>query len=151
MVFALAVPNAIYLFELAHQLPTPSGEMVSPLMTLHQALFVIGCTGMCISAAFATYRFALLRRTLHLVLFFMLLDVFYRLAYGGPVSPGLLRAVPETSQRESLELLAGHPGLTFLLTAVALLGMEEPWPLSIPEAEETPAGRARTFARRLAA
>jgi glucan phosphoethanolaminetransferase (alkaline phosphatase superfamily) len=123
VVFALAVPNAIYLFELAYQLPTPLGGSARLLMTLQQALFVIGWTSMCISVAFATYRFALLRRTLHLVLFFILLDVFYRLAYGGPVSPGLLRAVPETSQRESLELLAGHPGLTFLLTAVALLGI----------------------------
>jgi glucan phosphoethanolaminetransferase (alkaline phosphatase superfamily) len=134
VVFALAVPNAIFLFELVHQLPAPFGRMAGPLLTLHRALFVIGCTGLFISAALATYRFALARRTLHLVLFFILLDVFYRLAYGGPVSPGLLHAVPETSQRESLELLAGHPGLTFFLSGVALLGacaLVQSWRLNL--------------------
>jgi len=134
MVFALALPNAIFLFELAHQAPMAIGWIAGPLVTLRQALFVVGCTGILISAALATYRFALARRTLHLLLFFILLDVFYRLAYSGPVSPGLLLAVPETSQRESLELLAGHPALTFFLSAVALVGvcaMVQTWRLNL--------------------
>ena len=122
VIFALALPNAVFLFELVHQVPPPIGRLTRPMLTLHQVLFVLGCTGLLVSAAFAIYRFALARRALHLVLFFILLDVFYRLAYGGPVSPGLLHAVPETSQRESLELLAGHPALTFFLSGVALLG-----------------------------
>jgi glucan phosphoethanolaminetransferase (alkaline phosphatase superfamily) len=121
VIFALALPNAIFLFELGHQLPASTGRLAHPFETLHQVLFVVGCTGLLVSAALAIYRFALARRALHLVLFFILLDVFYRLAYGGPVSPGLLYAVPETSQRESLELLAGHPTLTIFLSAVALL------------------------------
>jgi glucan phosphoethanolaminetransferase (alkaline phosphatase superfamily) len=134
VIFALALPNTIFLFELVHQLSAPAGQLGGPLHTLHQVLFVIGCTGLFVSAALAIYRFALARRTLHLVLFFILLDVFYRLAYGGPVSPGLLYAVPETSQRESVELLAGHPTLTFFLSAVALLGafaMVQSWRLDL--------------------
>lgn len=134
VIFALALPNAIFLFELAHQAPTANGWSAGPLVTLRQALCVIGCTGILISAALATYRFALARRTLHLLLFFILLDVFYRLAYSGPVSPGLLHAVPETSQRESLELLAGHPALTFFLSGVGLAGiwaMVHSWRLDI--------------------
>jgi glucan phosphoethanolaminetransferase (alkaline phosphatase superfamily) len=123
VIFALALPNAIFLFELAHQAPNTIGWIAGPLVTLRQTLFVVGCTGILISAALATYRFALARRTLHLLLFFILLDVFYRLAYSGPVSPGLLHAVPETSQRESLELLAGHPALTFFLSGVGLVGI----------------------------
>jgi glucan phosphoethanolaminetransferase (alkaline phosphatase superfamily) len=119
VVFALCVPNGIFLVELAHPLPTPGGIAGA----LHQALFVLGCTGLLISAALAAYPFAIARRSLHLILFFILLDVFYRLAYGGPVSPGLLRAVPETSQRESIELLAGHPALTIFLSGVGLLGI----------------------------
>jgi glucan phosphoethanolaminetransferase (alkaline phosphatase superfamily) len=134
VVFALALPNAIFLFELAHQAPMALGRMAGPFTTVRQALFVVGCTGILISAALATYRFVLARRALHLVLFFILLDVFYRLAYGGPVSPGLLHAVPETSQRESLELLAGHPALTFFLTGVGLLAicaMVQSWRLNL--------------------
>jgi glucan phosphoethanolaminetransferase (alkaline phosphatase superfamily) len=134
VVFALALPNAIFMFELAHQAPIALGRMADPFMTVRQALFVVGCTGILISAALATYRFVLARRALHLVLFFILLDVFYRLAYGGPVSPGLLHAVPETSQRESLELLAGHPALTFFLTGVGLLAicaMVQSWRLNL--------------------
>jgi glucan phosphoethanolaminetransferase (alkaline phosphatase superfamily) len=133
-VFALAFPNAIFLFELAHQVPIALGWMAGTLVALRQAFLVIGCTGVLISAALATYRFALARRALHLVLFFILLDVFYRLAYGGPVSPGLLHAVPETSQRESLELLAGHPALTLFLSGVGLVGifaMAQSWRLNL--------------------
>jgi glucan phosphoethanolaminetransferase (alkaline phosphatase superfamily) len=115
VVFALAFPNAIFLFELIHL--SPRGQ------ALRQALFVVGCTGVLISGALAAYRFATARRMLHFFLFFILLDVFYRLAYGGPVSPGLLHAVPETSQRESLELLAGHPALTIFLSGVGLAGI----------------------------
>jgi glucan phosphoethanolaminetransferase (alkaline phosphatase superfamily) len=134
VVFALALPNTIFLFELAHQAAMANGWLAGPLVTLHQALFVIGCTGILISAALATYRFSFARRTLHLLLFFILLDVFYRLAYSGPVSPGLLLAVPETSQRESLELLTGHPALTFFLSGVGLVGiyaMVQSWRLNL--------------------
>jgi glucan phosphoethanolaminetransferase (alkaline phosphatase superfamily) len=123
VLLALAFPNAIFLFELARQPPEAFGWMAGPLQILHPALFVVGCTGVLMSTALAAYRFALARRTVHLLLLFILLDVFYRLAYGGPVSPGLLRAVPETSRRESLELLAGHPALTVCLSGVALLGI----------------------------
>jgi glucan phosphoethanolaminetransferase (alkaline phosphatase superfamily) len=46
----------------------------------------------------------------------------------------LLHAVPETSQRESLELLAGHPALTFFLSGVGLVGiwaMLQSWRLDL--------------------
>jgi glucan phosphoethanolaminetransferase (alkaline phosphatase superfamily) len=123
VVFSLAVPNAIFLFQLIRQLPGSSAWMPSALQPLRQALFVIGCTGLLMSAALAIYRFAIARRMLHLLLILILLDVFYRLAYGGPISPGLLQAIPETSQRESLELLAGHPALTIFLSGVGLLAI----------------------------
>ena len=122
-VFALALPNAIFLSELASGQRAGASGLAGATLTVQQALLVAGCTGLAISAALAAYRFAPARRALHLALFFILLDVFYRLAYGGPVTPGLLRAVPETSQRESLELLAGHPALTLFLSGVALLGL----------------------------
>jgi glucan phosphoethanolaminetransferase (alkaline phosphatase superfamily) len=122
-VFALAFPNAIILFELGHGLPTPPGWLNVRVQILCQVLVVIGCTGLLISAALATYRFARVRRVVHFFLLFVLLDVFYRLAYHGPVSSGLLYAVPETSQRESLELLAGHPALTVFLSGVGLLAI----------------------------
>jgi putative oxidoreductase len=57
----------------------------------------------------------------------------------------------EDPNRRMAEMVNFTKNMALLGAVVALLGMEEPWPLSIQEAEETPAGRARTFARRLAA
>jgi heptose-I-phosphate ethanolaminephosphotransferase len=126
-VLALLVPNAIpILGSLTAPAAPPLGQdaaMGGGLWELHRALLVMGLSLGFISAALCIYRWATARRALHLALFFILLELFYRLAYGGPVSPGLLRSVPETSQRETLELLAGHPALTSGLTLVMLLAI----------------------------
>jgi glucan phosphoethanolaminetransferase (alkaline phosphatase superfamily) len=64
----------------------------------------------------------LLRRTLHILSFSILLELFYRFAYGGPVSVGVLLSVGETSHRESWELIIGHPTLSAALALVAIIG-----------------------------
>jgi glucan phosphoethanolaminetransferase (alkaline phosphatase superfamily) len=86
-----------------------------------RTLFACGVSMSLASAALALYHRPWVRRCLHLGLFCILLELFYRFAYGGAVSPGLLLSIPETSGRETLELLAGHPILTASLSLVALL------------------------------
>jgi heptose-I-phosphate ethanolaminephosphotransferase len=83
----------------------------------------IGLAGLVASIALALYHWSPARRLLHLGLFSILLELFYRFAYGGAVSPGVLLSVPETSQRETRELLAGHPLLTGSLALVAMLSI----------------------------
>ena len=90
---------------------------------IQHALFVLGLSIALMSAAMSAYHRTQPRRLLHVLFFFVLLELFYRFAYGGPISSGLLLSVSETSQRETLELLAGHPILTCSLSAVAILGL----------------------------
>lgn len=87
---------------------------------LQRALLSLGLSLGVIAAALAVYHRDLVRRLLHLSLLLCLLELFYRLAYRGPVSPGLLLSVGETSARETLELLVGHPFLTAGLSLFAL-------------------------------
>ena len=91
--------------------------------SVQYALFTLGLSGVIASVALALYHWSPARRMLHLSLFSILMELFYRFAYGGAVSPGVLLSVPETSQRETRELLAGHPMLTVSLALVALLAM----------------------------
>ncbi len=91
--------------------------------SLQYALFALGLSGVIASSALALYHWAPARRLLHLSLLSILMELFYRFAYGGPVSPGVLLSVPETSTRETRELLAGHPMLTVSLSVVALLAI----------------------------
>ncbi|MGH8338484.1 MAG: sulfatase-like hydrolase/transferase, partial [Gammaproteobacteria bacterium] len=91
--------------------------------SVRHSLFTIGLSIGLASAALAMYHRLLFRRLLHLILFCILLELFYRFAYGGPVSYGLLLSVPETSGRETLELLAGHAILTWSLSFLALLAV----------------------------
>jgi glucan phosphoethanolaminetransferase (alkaline phosphatase superfamily) len=93
------------------------------LGSIQYALFAFGLSGVVASMALALYHWTPARRFLHLCLFTILMELFYRFAYGGAVSPGVLLSVPETSQRETRELLAGHPMLTVSLTLVALLAI----------------------------
>lgn len=90
---------------------------------VQHSLFTIGLSIGLTSGALALYHRPWFRRLLHLMLFCVLLELFYRFAYGGPISYGLLLSVPETSGRETLELLAGHAALTGSLSAVALLAI----------------------------
>jgi putative oxidoreductase len=58
--------------------------------------------------------------------------------------------VEDPNQRMS-EMVNFTKNMALLGATLALLGMEEPWPVSISEAEATPVGRARDLARRLVA
>lgn len=116
---ALAAPSVLMLLSppLAAQLNLAAGHS----LIVQRALLTAGLSMGVVSCAFAVYHAPAARRILHLALFLILLELFYRFAYGGPVSPGILLAIPETSERETGELLAGHPFLTAGLTLVALL------------------------------
>jgi glucan phosphoethanolaminetransferase (alkaline phosphatase superfamily) len=103
---ALIAPNAIAVFN------SPS---------LQYALLMTGLSLALVSLALAVYHWTFARRLLHLSLYFILLELFYRIAYGGGVSSGVLLSVPETSDRETAELLGGHAILTSSLSLVALL------------------------------
>ena len=120
LIFALTVPNAIFLSDLLAQHWSQHGGLFLSGMDV---LVVIGMTLLFIGSALASYQWTPARRLMHIVLLFILLDIFYRITYGGPVSPGLLQAVPQTSRQESLELLGGHPVLTTSLSLVALCAL----------------------------
>ncbi|HEX3846616.1 MAG TPA: phosphoethanolamine transferase [Steroidobacteraceae bacterium] len=134
LVLGFATPTVISLWSPAPGPQSWAGAAPSAgaasLWALHSAMLSMGVTALIVSAALTVYRWALPRRLLHGILFLILLDVFYRVAYGGPVSPGLLHAVRTTSERESVELLAGHPALTASLSLAALLaciGLKVSW------------------------
>ena len=128
VVAALVIPSVIALFataSLGHRpewLNAQANLFNSNLLILHHAMLTIGLSVLVVSCALAVYQWPLPRRLLHLSLFCILLELFYRFAYGGGVTPGILLAVPETSGRETGELLAGHPMLTIGLGLVALTG-----------------------------
>jgi glucan phosphoethanolaminetransferase (alkaline phosphatase superfamily) len=103
---ALIAPNAIALLD------SPS---------LHNTLLMIGLSAALVSAALGMYHWTFARRLFHLSLFCILLELFYRIAYGGAVSYGVLLSIPETSDRETAELLGGHAILTTGLSLVALV------------------------------
>jgi heptose-I-phosphate ethanolaminephosphotransferase len=120
---ALVIPNLIAVFDVLR----PAGEgalaHASPpgWFAIQSALLMLGLSAAVTSCALALYHRPAPRRLLHLFLFCGLLELFYRFAYGGAVSSGILLSVPETSSRETGELLAGHAALTAGLTLVALL------------------------------
>jgi glucan phosphoethanolaminetransferase (alkaline phosphatase superfamily) len=105
---ALIVPNLI---ALSHSL------------SLQYALLMTGLSTALVSGALAMYHWTFARRLFHLTSFCILLELFYRIAYGGAVSSGVVLSMPETSGRETAELLGGHPILTSSLSLVALLAL----------------------------
>ena len=113
-VAALATPNVIAIFG------TAKAAGSGGLFAVQSALLMAGLSALVASCALALYHRPAPRRLLHLFLFCSLLELFYRFAYGGAVSSGILLSVPETSNRETGELLAGHAALTASLTLVAL-------------------------------
>jgi glucan phosphoethanolaminetransferase (alkaline phosphatase superfamily) len=127
-VAALITPGIIALFGitlLGHQ-----PEWLNAQVPIHRDLFIlqytlltVGLSAAVVSCALASYHWSVPRRLLHLSLLCILLELFYRFAYGGAVSSGILLSVPETSGRETSELLAGHPLLTASLVLVALLAI----------------------------
>jgi uncharacterized membrane protein YphA (DoxX/SURF4 family) len=54
-------------------------------------------------------------------------------------------------EKRQLDMINFTKNMALLGAAVALLGVEEPWPLSVPVESDTPVERARKFVRRLAA
>jgi glucan phosphoethanolaminetransferase (alkaline phosphatase superfamily) len=128
-VAALTTPTVIALFgatSLRHRpawLNVQANLTHSGLFVLQHTLLTVGLSAAVVSCALATYQWVLPRRLLHLFLFCILLELFYRFAYGGAVSAGILLSVPETSGRETGELLAGHAILTGSLALVALLAI----------------------------
>ena len=74
------------------------------------------------------------------------------LTFLGGVSPVMhdFWTIEEPNQRMS-EMVNFTKNMALLGATVALLGMEEPWPLSVPECDSTPLDRARDFARRAVA
>jgi glucan phosphoethanolaminetransferase (alkaline phosphatase superfamily) len=106
---------------LAAALIAPNAIALSGSLSLQPALLLIGLSTALVSAALAMYHWAFARRLFHLGVFCILLELFYRIAYGGAVSSGVVLSMPETSGRETAELLAGHALLTTSLSLVALL------------------------------
>jgi glucan phosphoethanolaminetransferase (alkaline phosphatase superfamily) len=128
-VAALVTPSVIA-SSAAMSLHHPPGWVYSEssrtggeLLSVQYALLTIGLSVAVASVALALYHRSTARRLLHLFLFSILLELFYRFAYGGAVSPGVLLSVPETSGGETGELLAGHPMLTGSLSLVALFAI----------------------------
>lgn len=93
-----------------------------PNYLVQYMLLPIGVSLTLLSAVLATYHISVMRRCVHVLSFGILFELFYRFAYGGPVSTGVLLSVSETSHRESWELIAGHPALSILLTLLAVIG-----------------------------
>ena len=126
---ALIIPSAIALFDvtpLSHRpewINGPANPIHGDFFVLQHTLLIAGLSVGVVSCALATYQWSVPRRLLHLFLFCILLELFYRFAYGGGVTSGVLLSVPETSGGETGELLAGHPILTASLILVALLAI----------------------------
>lgn len=117
----LMTPSVIALFGARRAwLDNQMGPWLGASFTLQFGLLTIGLSAGAAACALALYHRPVARRLLHLFLFCSLLELFYRFAYGGAVSPGILLSVPETSPRETGELLAGHAVLTGSLALVAL-------------------------------
>jgi glucan phosphoethanolaminetransferase (alkaline phosphatase superfamily) len=129
VVAALVTPSVIALFgdnSLGHRPEWLNAQAILThrgLSLLQHTLLTVALSVATVSCALATYHRSLPRRLLHLSLFCVLLELFYRFAYGGGVTSGILLSVPETSGRETGELLAGHPILTASLVLVALLAI----------------------------
>jgi glucan phosphoethanolaminetransferase (alkaline phosphatase superfamily) len=123
---ALVAPGVIGLVDylsVRHQTGLPGTYLnfaPGESLTGQFALLTVGLSAALVSGALAIYHWAPARRLIHVLLFCCLLELFYRVAYGGAVSPGVLLSVPETSDRESFELLVGHPILALTLTLAAL-------------------------------
>jgi glucan phosphoethanolaminetransferase (alkaline phosphatase superfamily) len=129
VVAALITPSAIALFDissLGHGPEWINGQanpIHTDLFVLQHTLLTVGLSVAVVSCALAAYQWSLPRRLLHVFLFCILLELFYRFAYGGAITSGVLLSVPETSGGETGELLAGHPILTASLILVALLAI----------------------------
>jgi glucan phosphoethanolaminetransferase (alkaline phosphatase superfamily) len=124
-VTVLMTPSVIGLFGAGGQawLDKQTNPWPGEWAAIQYGLLTVGLSAGVAVCAMALYHRPVVRRLLHVLLFSSLLELFYRFAYGGAVSPGILLSVPETSQRETGELLAGHVVLTASLSLLALLAV----------------------------
>jgi glucan phosphoethanolaminetransferase (alkaline phosphatase superfamily) len=89
--------------------------------SLKSLLLTAGMTGCLASAMLLLYRWRPARVVLHIMLLGLPIALFFRLVYGGAVTPGVLMSVAGTSVRETLELLAGHFAVSLLLVPLTVL------------------------------
>lgn len=129
-VAALATPTLIALVSFAHlrhvieEVWVGQANLTSgALFAIQHALLTVGLTVGVTSVALVMYRWPLTRRMLHLILFCIPVELFYRLVYGGAVSSGVVLSMAETNLREAGELLAGHAVVTACLVAVEVLAL----------------------------
>ena len=124
---ALLAPSAIAIFAGSRSGELNSAGEVSAhvangvLSTVQLALFNLGLALAVLSVAMLLYRWRLARLFLHLALFAVLVELFYRVIYHGPITASVMFAIVGTSPREAGELLAAHPVLTGFLFVVTLL------------------------------
>jgi glucan phosphoethanolaminetransferase (alkaline phosphatase superfamily) len=92
-------------------------------ISLQEELLTVGLTVGLTSGALLLYRWRLMRLALHMMLLCVPLELFYRAVYRGPISPGVILSIAETSLRETRELLGGHSLVSFLLIPLAALAV----------------------------
>jgi glucan phosphoethanolaminetransferase (alkaline phosphatase superfamily) len=120
---ALLTPSAISIFHSGvSPLELTQASESSPELAVGQLpLFSFGLTFAVVSIAMLIYRWRPTRLFLHLALFTVLVELFYRIIYHGPVTVSIMFAIIGTSPREAGELLGAHPLLTGSLLLIALL------------------------------
>ena len=72
-------------------------------------------------------------------------------AFLASVSPIMHDFWNASSEQQQGEMINFTKNMALLGAAIALMGMEEPWPLSVPVEEPTPMEKVARFTRRLAA
>jgi glucan phosphoethanolaminetransferase (alkaline phosphatase superfamily) len=103
--------------------------------SVQDALLTAGLTVGLTSGALLLYRWRLMRLALHMMLLCVPIELFYRTVYRGPISPGVILSIAETSLRETHELLAGHALVSLLLiplTALAVYAAFASWAAESP-------------------
>jgi heptose-I-phosphate ethanolaminephosphotransferase len=91
--------------------------------SVQDGLLAVVLSAVAASVVLPVYRWRSCRIALHVLLLVLPIELFYRIAYRGAVSPGVLLSVANTSVREAKELLQGHPGLTLALIVVCGLSV----------------------------
>lgn len=108
------------LFALAGLL-SPGFVAIFAAESVRSLLLTVGMAGCLASGILLLYRWRAARLSLHIVLLCLPIALFFRLVYGGPITPGVLLSVAGTSTRETLELLAGHVAVSLLLVPLVVL------------------------------
>ena len=72
--------------------------------SLQQTLLVLGSATLIGSVLLLLYRWRPIRLGIHALLLCLPIELFYRLSYGGAISPGILSSIFETDSREAFEL-----------------------------------------------